>query len=94
MNRNIELAKNKAKTNNIDGKIEISDKQNKRFKITNKYGTFHFGLYPFKIGTFIDHGDIEIRGNWRKRHEKILKNGSPAYLNKKSPAYYSYNILW
>ena len=55
MNRNIELAKNKAKTNNIDGKIEISDKQNKRFNITNNYGTFHFGLYPFKIGTFIDH---------------------------------------
>ena len=60
---------------------------------SNKY--IHFGAYPFMgFGTFLDHGNEELRKNWRARHIKIMKDGEPAYKNKLSPSYYSYHILW
>jgi hypothetical protein len=55
----------------------------------------NFGLYPFKgEGTYIDHNDDKIRKAWQARHKMIMKDGKPAYLDKESAEYYSYNILW
>lgn len=87
------LAKVKAiaKSKNIAGKFSYSDRAGKRFKVvTDK--TIHFGS---DVGqTFIDHGDEQKRKAWRARHSKIMRDGKPAYKNKDSPSYYSWNLLW
>ena len=57
--------------------------------------TINFGLWPFSAnGTYIDHHDNKIRDAWRARHSKIMKDGKTAYLDKSSPEYYSWNLLW
>lgn len=98
MNRNLLLAKVIAKYKNIENweTLQESDVKNKRFSIISPEGKkINFGLYPYKgKGTYIDHIDDTIRKNWKARHIKILKDNKPAYLNKESPEYYSWNILW
>jgi len=93
--RNLQIARNIAKNEGIEGTISNSRKKDKRFVITRPDGVkIHFGLYPYSIGTFLDHGDKKIRNAWRARHRKILKDGKPAYKNPDSPLYYSWRILW
>lgn len=98
MDRKLSKAKDEAKLKGIEGweTLQESNVKNKRFSIiTPKGKKINFGAFPYKRkGTFIDHGDDKLRMNWRARHEKILKEGKPAYLNKESPSYYSWNILW
>ena len=94
---NIKLAtvKKIAEPKGISGKIEISDRVGKRFKITKNNKNIHFGLWPFRgDGTFIDHNDKTIKKAWRARHSKIKKNGKPAYKDPTSPEYYSWHLLW
>lgn len=70
-----------------------SDKKNKRFYVVFNNKMIHFGSKT--NNTFIDHGNKQIRDDWQKRHSKILlKDGSPAYLDKKQPAFWSYRLLW
>lgn len=85
-----------AKKKNIKGNIEISDREGKRFKITLPNGKIiHFGAYPYAKGTFLDHSDESIRRAWRARHKRIIgSDNRPVYLNKMSPSYYSWNLLW
>ena len=94
--RKLQQARNIAKRLGIKGIITESKINNKRFTITRPYGKIiHFGLWPFSgHGTFIDHKDEKIKKAWQARHQKILKSGKPAYKNKDSPEYYSWNILW
>ena len=97
MYRKLSLVRRKAKELNIKGKIENSDKVNKRFMITlDDNSVIHFGLWPYKgRGAFIDHHDEKIKSAWQARHTKImLKDGSPAYLNIYSPNYYNWHLLW
>ena len=69
----------------------ISNRKGKRFYVIyNK--PIHFGSDT--NNTFIDHHDEKIRKAWKARHSKILKDGKPAYKNKTSPEFWSYNILW
>ena len=93
--RNLWKARAVAKNKGIMEEINISNTKNKRFSIKVDGKTINFGLYPFSgKGTFIDHKDEKIREAWRARHSKVLREGKPAYLNKNSPEYYSWNILW
>lgn len=70
----------------------ISRAKNKRFYVVYNGRRINFGS---KFGsTFIDHYDINKRTAWLARHSKILKQGSPAYLDITSPEYWSWNILW
>lgn len=93
--RKLRTVKKIANQKNITGIIKISDKSMKRFMITKNDKIIHFGLWPFKgNGTYIDHHDEKIRKAWRARHSKINKNGKPAYKDKSSPEYYSWNLLW
>jgi|688.fasta_scaffold472353_2 hypothetical protein len=98
MDRLLSEAKKKAKTIGILNwdTLEISKAKDKRFSIITPNGKkINFGLFPFKgKGTFLDHKDIKIKEAWQARHKKIMKDGKPAYLNKESPDYYSWNILW
>jgi hypothetical protein len=98
MNRFLSDAKKVAKSKNIVNwdTLEISKAKDKRFSIISPNGKkINFGLYPFKgQGTFLDHKDEKIKDAWRARHSKIMKDGKPSYLNKESPEYYSWNILW
>lgn len=93
--RKLAQARAVAKNKGIKEEINISNAKNKRFSVIVDGKTINFGLYPFSgKGTFLDHKDEKIREAWRARHSKILKEGKPAYLNKNSPEYYSWNILW
>ena len=67
----------------------ISGTKTKRF-YNNKI--INFGAKNGK--TFIDHGDIFLRKNWRARHMKIMKNGAPAYKDKTSPEFWNWNLTW
>lgn len=94
--RKLELAQKIAKSMGIEGILEISNRKNKRFKITRPDDKIiHFGQWPFRgYGTYIDHYDNSIREAWRARHGKIIKDGKPAFLNVNSPEFYSWWILW
>jgi hypothetical protein len=75
--------------------LQISKAKNKRFSVKIDNKTINFGVWPFSgEGTFIDHRNEKIRKAWRARHSKILKEGKPAYLNKLSPDYWAWHILW
>ena len=70
----------------------ISKAKNKRFYVVYDKKLINFGSSVGKA--FIDHHDEKKRKAWKARHSMILKDGSPAYKNKHSPSYWSYNILW
>jgi hypothetical protein len=93
--RKIKEARAKAKKEGIKGEIYLSKAKNKRFAIMVDDKIINFGVWPYAgKGTYLDHKDDKIREAWRSRHSKILKDGKPAYLNKNSPEYYSWRILW
>ena len=98
MDRGLSIAKEIAKKKGIKNwdTLEIAKAKNKRFSIISPSGKkINFGLWPFKgEGTFIDHGDTKLLGNWRARHSKILKDGKPAYLNPETAEHFAYYILW
>jgi hypothetical protein len=97
-NRLLDEAKKIARDRGIKNwsTLELAKAKDKRFSIISPDGKkINFGLYPFKgKGTFIDHNDNKIKEAWKARHKKIMINGKPAYLNKESPEYYNFNILW
>ena len=76
--------------------VSVSKAAGKRFSIKSPSGkVLNFGQWPYSgKGTFIDHGDEKILKAWQARHSKIMRDGKPAYLNKESPEYYSWNLLW
>jgi hypothetical protein len=96
VDRKLSVVRRIASQKGISGTIDISSRENKRFKIVRLDGkTIHFGVWPYsRYGTFIDHRDPDIREAWRARHSKIMKDGKPAYKNKDSPAFYAWNLLW
>lgn len=91
-------ARNKAyqlKLINNDSDIKHSTRKGKRFMIRQGDKYIHFGVWPFSgKGTYLDHGDDDIRKAWKARHKEIMKDGKPAYKDKSSPEYYSWRILW
>lgn len=69
--------------------LAISTRKGKRFMIPGPDGKLiHFGQWPLKEGTFLDHGDKQRREAWYARHSA---NGLD---DPYSPAYYSARILW
>jgi len=72
----------------------LSDTKTKRFYVIYNNRKINFGS---KVGhTYIDHKNELLRKNWRKRHSKIIRSsdGTPFYLIKESPSFWSYNLLW
>ena len=76
-----------------------SQRKNKKFSVyvmndkTGNRKLIHFGDPSYE--DFTQHGDEMRRQRYRKRAEGILlKDGTPAYLNKNQPAYWAYNYLW
>lgn len=88
--------------------FKVSTRKNKKYmvKVGNKW--VHFGaivngkpMGQFKditgLGVYskYDHGDKKRRDAYRARHKAIkLKDGTPAYKNKKSGSYWSWKYLW
>ena len=73
--------------------VSNSDKKNKRFKAIFQLDSgdpfvTHFGQKNPKIGTYIDHGDANLRDAYRKRH------GDDHLHNPLSAGALSYWILW
>ncbi len=96
MDRKLSVVQKIAKDKGIDGEISESKAKGKRFTIVYNNKIINWGSWPYTgKGTFIDHKDEKLKNAWRARHEKILlKSGKPAYLDKSSPSYYAYNLLW
>lgn len=69
--------------------IEISNRKGKRFKIRYNDKYIHFGVWPYKTGTYIDHEDDNIRENWIKRHSKNKNWNNPS-----SPIFWAAYTLW
>ena len=92
---NLDKAKRKAQSIGLDySTLKKSTRKGKRFSIIHNNKIIHFGAYPYSVGTYLDHGNENIKNQWRARHSKIMKNGKPAYTDKESPEYYSWHILW
>jgi hypothetical protein len=71
--------------------------------ITGRNNIIHFGARNYQqykdstdVGRWshLDHGDPKRRELYRARHKKIMNDGKPAYLNKMSPEFWSWNYLW
>lgn len=90
----IEFVRGKAKALGLAySSIEPSTRKDKRFSIMHDGKRIHFGSKDGK--TFIDHGDVAKQKAWKARHSKIMNSdGTPAYLDKDSSSYYSWNLLW
>lgn len=73
-------------------RLELSTRKGKRFMYITNDGPIHFGAWP--AFTFLDHGDVTKRAAWRARHGVIRKGERLAYLDKTSPLYYAWRILW
>ena len=82
-----------------------SKAKNKKYSVvTPRKKTINFGDMRYqqyrdqtglKLYSHLDHNDPVRRANYRRRHRGIKKkDGSKAYLDKESPAYYSYFYLW
>ncbi len=64
----------------------------KRFYVIYNGKKINFGS---DVGqTFIDHGNLEKKKNWIKRHSVILKDGKPVIKDKSSPSFWSRHLLW
>jgi hypothetical protein len=75
--------------------IRASTKRGKRFQVTLENGDkYDFGLLNPVHGTYIDHGDQELRSRYWARHygnareKELIDNLIP------SPSLYSAYILW
>jgi ABC-type enterochelin transport system ATPase subunit len=93
-NRGLDKVRKIAKKLGIKEEINISNAKNKRFSVRYNGKLINFGLWPYSGGTFIDHNNNDIRTAWRARHKKIMKNDKPAYLDRTSPEFYSWHLLW
>jgi hypothetical protein len=70
----------------------FSNAKNKRFYVIYEDKIINFGS---KNGeTFIDHEDEKKRRAWKARHGKIYNKNGLAYKDKKSPEFWSWNLLW
>ena len=92
-----------AKKKKIKGLLEISNRKDKRFKITLEDGkVIHFGLWKPKVGTYFDftlpnkgevlmnRGFVEKRRtDWIARHSKIIAQDS--YGNEIQAIKYKYS---
>lgn len=92
----LQIVKKKARELGYDN-VKKSTRKNKKYMIevidedTKKF--VHFGAKGYK--DFLDHKNEKLRKYYRARHEGIkLKDGSPAYMRRGSPAFFSYYILW
>ena len=85
-------------------KFSISTRKNKKYSVITPSGrVVHFGdkrYQHFKdkaLGVYsnLDHNDKVRRRSYRRRARGIKnKNGKAVFLDKESPAYYSYRFLW
>ena len=92
---------------NTKPNFALSSRQDKKYMVISPKGkVIHFGgikqdgtpyeQYEDKLGKYskYDHKDKSRREAYKKRHSKIFVDGKPAYKNKESASYYSWNYLW
>lgn len=72
--------------------LQVSNRKYKKFKVQYNGSWIHFG--DSRYSDYTQHKDDDRRRRYRARHKAIMKDGRPAYLNKKSPAFWSYHLLW
>lgn len=83
-------------TGNHKYKVTI-DKNGK--KKTVQFGNKDYQHYkdttPLKLYSYLDHNDKDRKQSYFNRHSKVrLKDGTPAYLKKYTPAWFSMKYLW
>lgn len=89
------MAERKASAATRISKIEASPKRNKRFRVTLKNGDhYDFGLLNTVHGTYIDHGDKELRYRYWARHYGNARERELIDSLTPSASLYSAYILW
>jgi hypothetical protein len=77
-------------------KAVIYDTNGKKIKSV-LFGDRRYEHYFDRIGMWseLNHNDRKRRAAYRKRHEGVLlKDGTPAYMQPYTPAFFSYHLLW
>jgi hypothetical protein len=75
--------------------IQASTKRNKRFQVTlENDDKYHFGLLNPVHGTYIDHGDKELRYRYWARHYGNAREKELIDSLTPSASLYSAYILW
>lgn len=96
--RNLHAAKERARARGVARwqTMRVSNREGKRFSIETPSGRrVHFGAWPYARGTYLDHGQENVRRAWRARHSQIVDGaGQLVWLDPESPAYYAYRVLW
>jgi len=89
-----QLAAAQARAKSLGLPIPVSStRPTKKLMVVYNGHTIHFGARG--MSDYLIHGDKERRKRYRARARgAILADGSPAYLNKNQPAYWSYYVLW
>ena len=83
------------KSKNINKKYDVLTPKGKWISFGSRTGKIYRDSTPLKLYKRLEHNDPKIRNAWRARHRQIkLKDGTPAYLDKEQPAYYSSRYLW
>lgn len=80
-------------------KYKVKILNNDKIIKTVQFGDIRYEQYkdvtPLKLYSNLNHLDNKRRLNYRKRHQKILlKDGTPSYKKKYTPAWFSYKYLW
>lgn len=72
---------------------ESSQRNGKKLFVIYDGVAIHFGARGYS--DYLEHKDKERRNRYRLRARgALLANGTPAYLDRRQPAYYAYRILW
>lgn len=89
----LEKVRSKARKLGVKGKIEKSQRKDKKFDLVINNKRVSFGSRGME--DYLDHGDDKRRASFRARMSGIkLKDGTRAINKRNSPAYLSYNLLW
>ena len=92
--RNLNEARAAIHSKHPEARVEVSKRAGKRFRVKLPgERPVDFGLWPYSgQGTFLDHGNEELRRNWTARHRaQGLRDGT--WNNTKSARYWS-RFLW
>ncbi len=86
--------------------IRLSSRKDKKYDVYYNGKWIPFGqkgyehyktssIIPSELHIYPEHGDKERRKSYRQRASKITdRNGNLTYLNKNSPNYWAYHLLW
>ena len=73
--------------------LQTSLRKDKKYVVTYRGRKINFGQVGYE--DFLDHRDYERRRKFRARARGIVnKDGQKMYIDRNSPLFWSYHLLW